>query len=208
MLSIGVTGGIASGKSALGELWSRKGEPVCEADALAHEIVQIGQPAYKRIVAHFGMAVLKSDATLDRAWLARRVFAEPAELRFLEKLIHPEVRRHWQRWLTGQPQGTFAAVVVAPLIFETDTAAEWDVVVCVAAPEARRRRWLQARGLSDQEIRQRLAAQMPQKFKMEGADYVVYNSGDRSVLRRQAMRVWQHIERKHSVEAGKYEQKN
>lgn len=189
MWLIGLTGGIACGKSVVGRFLAQNGIPVCDADVLAHDAMQPSGFAYHRIVETFGQGVLDGSGHVDRTRLGRRVFACVDERRRLETIVHPEVRRAWRAW--AETQSAHAAVVaMVPLLFETKSPDHWDAVVCVAAPDRRRKQWLAGRGLSPDEIEQRIAAQMPQDEKMERADRALFNSGGMDVLREQTWRAW------------------
>jgi len=190
MVRIAVTGGLACGKSKVGELLVARGVLVCDTDAIAHDVIAPGHAAYRKIVAHFGRAILSMDGVIDRRRLARIVFSDPVKLRFLNGITHPAVMRRVQRWLREQEtSGCRIAAVLIPLLFEAGLEKRWDAVVCVAAPGKRQYAWLKARGLGRRAAAARIAAQMPLADKMVRADYVIYNNGSVEVLRQQVDRI-------------------
>jgi len=166
------------GKSTAAELLANRGANVSDSDVLARELVEPGQAALAEIVEAFGREVLRGDGSLDRAKVAELVFAESAVREKLEAILHPRIREAWQARLDGwAAAGERLAVVVIPLLFETQAEASFDRIVCVScSPEIQRKR-LQSRGWSDGEIERRLAAQMEIDEKMKRSDHVVWTDG-------------------------------
>lgn len=178
MKRLGLTGGIGMGKTAAADYLRQRGLPVVDTDQLARELVEPGQPALAEIVAAFGPNVLDAQGRLRRSALARLVFPEVTRRRQLEAILHPRIRAAWQAQLEAwQHEGRPAAVVVIPLLFETDAAGQFDATICVACSAASQRERLIARGWSDEEIALRLAAQWPIERKIAAADYVVWSEG-------------------------------
>jgi dephospho-CoA kinase len=192
MVKIAVTGGIACGKSLVGAVLAEEGVAVLDADEIARELMQPGSRVFERVVRAFGGGILDGGGRIDRGRLAGRVFSDREALAALNAIVHPEARRRWQRRLSAL-RGTAAAAVLVPLLYEAGMAGGWDAVVCVAASERTQIRRLAARGLSEQEARRRIGAQMPVAAKMERADFVVMNDGTRDALRDQTLRILRRV---------------
>jgi dephospho-CoA kinase len=176
---IGLTGGIASGKSTVSAILRRLGAQVIDADALAREIVEPHQPAWNEIVDTFGNEILQSDQTLDRKKLRKLVFDEPNARKQLEAITHPKIRRLAQEKI-AESTATGASLVVyeAPLLFETGIQLGLRPVRLVACDTATQKRRLQKRdNLTEAEIEQHLGAQMSLEEKRKLADYVIENNG-------------------------------
>ena len=179
MKLIGLTGGIASGKSAVSGILRRLGAQVIDADALAREVVEPHQPAWDEIVGTFGNEVLQPDQTLDRKKLRKLVFDDPKARKQLEAITHPKIRRLAQHKIE-QCAATGAPLVVyeAPLLFETGIHLWLRPVILVASDRATQRRRLRERdNLTETEIEQHLGAQMSLEEKRKLADYVIDNNG-------------------------------
>jgi len=181
---IGLTGGIASGKSTVANLFAALGVTIVDTDLLAREVVAPGSALLPRIAGHFGAQVLQKDGSLDRAALRSRVFANPAERQWLERLTHPAIRE-----LTDKrcESATSDYVIVAiPLLVETAGAERFDRVLVVdCSPEIQLAR-LQARdGTTRAEAQRMLAAQATREQRLAVADDVITNDGDLAALREQ-----------------------
>jgi dephospho-CoA kinase len=193
MLRVGLTGGIASGKSTVARVFGELGAHVLDADRIARDLVPPGSPALSRIVREFGMEILRADGTLDRAALGAVVFADAGKRRVLEAILHPlilaEVDRRIAELERTDPQGM--AIVEAALILELGRQREFDAIVVVWAEEEQQRRRVVLRDkLSADEAGRRLAAQMPLVEKRSRADFVVDNSRDLTACRADAERVY------------------
>ncbi len=182
---IGVTGGIACGKSTVARYLMEAGIPVCETDQVAHELMQPDGPAYAGVVQRFGTGICRADGTIDRRALAVRVFGDEQERAALNALVHPHVRRAWRTWAGDLQARGCAVAVVIPLLFEVGAERDVDVVVCVSAPLAAVKARLQQRGLTATEVAQRLKAQWPLAEKRRRADFVIENTGSEADLRAQ-----------------------
>ena len=192
MLIVGLTGNIASGKSTVARRFASRGAALIDADALAREAVEPGRPALAAIIARWGLSVIDSHGTLDRAALRRLVFTDLAELAALNAIIHPAVaqRRHE---LIAEARTAGARVVVAdiPLLFEAGLAGEVDVIVLVDAPlEERKARLVRERGLGGPEADAMIAAQMPPDLKRSRVHYLIENSGTVDALMARVDEVW------------------
>ena len=179
MKLIGLTGGIASGKSTVSAILRRLGAKIIDADALARQIVEPHQPAWNEIVGTFGKEILQSDQTLDRKKLRKLVFDKPNARKKLEAITHPRIRRLAQEKI-AESAATGAPLVVyeAPLFFETGIHVWLRPVILVACDTATQKRRLQERdNLTEAEIEQHLGSQMSLEEKRKLANYVIENNG-------------------------------
>lgn len=179
MLSVGLTGNVASGKSRVAELWAARGVPVVSADELARQVVAPGTPGLADVRRVFGDAVVAPDGSLDRAALRRIVFDDDEARRRLEGLLHPRIAALRDAWTAERRrEGATLAVAEIPLLFEVGLAGDFDVTVLVDAPdEERLRRLTEDRGLAEAEARAIMAAQMDPREKRRLADVVLPNDG-------------------------------
>jgi len=196
MLNVALTGNVASGKSMVADLFQRWGGTVIDADAIVRELQRPGQPLLAEMAEEFGSDILQADGSLDRAAMRQRMVADPTVRRRLNQLVHPAVQAR-RDLLARQAadRGAELVVSVIPLLYETGSAAEFDAVILVDAPEPlRRQRLLQYRGLAPGEADGLIAAQDPSGPKRELADYVIDNAGTREELERSAGQVWRLLE--------------
>ncbi len=174
----GLTGGVGMGKSTVAGFLRNRGAQVVDADDLARQLVQPGQPALAEIQAAFGKAILAPDGRLRRDELARIIFADAAARKKLEAILHPRIG---ERWLAqNEPwrgENRALAVVVIPLLFETRAESHFDKIICVACSGSAQRERLLARGWTPEQVRQRVAAQWPVEQKISRADFVVWTDG-------------------------------
>ncbi len=192
MLRVGLTGGIASGKTVVSDRLRELGAVVIDADLLAREVVQPSTPGLSAIVGRFGSSVL-TEGALDRAALGRIVFADAEARRDLEQIIHPAVRARAAEIEQAAP--TDAVVVhVIPLLVETGQEHDFDVVVVVDAEHATQVARLHARNsLTAEEAETRLRAQATREQRLAAADVVLSNSGTVEELRRDVDELWQQL---------------
>jgi dephospho-CoA kinase len=188
MRLVGLTGGIASGKSTFAAALRELGIPVLDADRLARQAVRRGSPALEEIARAFGPAVLGPDGELDRKRMAERVFADPTARARLEAIVHPAVRRAVAEETRRLSEaGHDLAFYDVPLLYETGLDRQVELVVVVYAPREVQRARLMARdGIGQAEAEARLEAQMPIEEKARRADVVVANDGDPAALRGKA----------------------
>jgi dephospho-CoA kinase len=191
-LRVALTGGIGTGKSYCLSRLSGLGVPVIDADELVREVQAPGTPGLAAIADRFGTSVLTAAGELDRAFLARRVFADPAARRDLEAIVHPLVYRRIDEWFDTPAAGGFGVADV-PLLYETGHEVDFDRVIVAACGPAQQLERLVARGLSADEARQRIAAQLPVEEKRHRADYVVDTSGSKADTDRQVIEVWERL---------------
>jgi dephospho-CoA kinase len=180
-LLVGLTGGIATGKSTVSDVFRRLGCIVIDADQLAREVVAPGEPALATVVRDFG-DVLAPDGSLDRKKLAAIVFADPARRRRLEGILHPAIRGRFDARLEALARDGFDGIVVfdAPVMIESGGYKHMDRLVVVVTDEATQRARLVARDADAADGERRIASQMPLAEKVKLADYVIDNSGDRA----------------------------
>ena len=193
MLLVGVTGGIASGKSVVAARFAEHGAVVVDADAIAREVVEPGTPALARIAEEFGPALIGDDGSLDRQALGAIVFADPAKLAILNGITHPAVLELSQRRFAEAAAADPDAVVVydVPLLSEARSKAEFDVVVVVSAPdEARIERMVSRRGMSREEAERRIRSQVSDEDRRALADYIIESGGTLDETLAQADDVW------------------
>jgi dephospho-CoA kinase len=196
LVRVALTGNVASGKSAVAEIWQELGAAVIDADELARRVVAPGTRALREVVRRFGQRVLRPDGSLDRAALRAIVFFDEASRRALEAILHPEIeqlRRQEERRLAAR--GERIVVHTIPLLFETGMDDWFDVVVLVDAPaELRRQRMLATRELPVAEADAIIAAQLPAAQKRPRSHYVIDNDGTLEQLRERAEDVWAQVE--------------
>ena len=179
VLRVGLTGGIATGKSTVSRQLADKGAVVIDADEIARVVVRPGEPALAEIAARFGDAMIRPDGRLDRAALGTLVFADGSARRDLEAITHPRIRERMARDIAAAMQSDSPLVIVdIPLMFENGRDAEFEGVVLVyATPEQQLQRVVQRDGLSRELAQQRIASQMDINAKRERATWVIDNSG-------------------------------
>jgi dephospho-CoA kinase len=193
MLRVGLTGGLASGKSTVAALFRDLGAIVIDADRIAHELLVPGGGAEREVVARFGAGIVGADGAIDRKALAAIVFADPGALADLNALVHPKVRAEIARRIadaSSQP-GTSVALVDAALLVESGIQKDLDALVVVACtPETQIARAVARGGLTEADARARLAAQTPLQAKLAVANFVIDNEGSLEVTKVQVRRVW------------------
>ena len=178
MLTVGLTGGIGSGKSTVSDLFSNLGVPIIDTDLISHRLLEPDQSGYEKVVTHFGDKLLGKDQQIDRRQLRRVVFNDEAEKLWLEATLHPIIYRQTQQQME-QLKATDYVIVVIPLLFETDFRALLDrILVIDCCPETQIRR-LTARDHIDLNLaRLMLAQQWTNEARLERADDVIHNGSD------------------------------
>jgi len=191
-VNVGLTGGLGSGKSTVAALLGEHGAVIIDADVVAREVVRAGTPGFAAVVARFGPGVVGPDGELDRAALARIVFADGAALDELNAIVHPLVGSRSAELAAAVPPG---AVVVhdIPLLAENGLADRFDTVVVVEADREIRLARLAERGLTRAEAEARMAAQATDEQRRAIADEIVRNDGDLDSLARQVDRLWDRL---------------
>ncbi len=181
-LLVGLTGGIATGKSTVNAMLASPSVRVVDADVLAREVVEPGTLAHKQIVAEFGKEVLQPDGRLDRARLGEIVFPDAAKRKRLEAITHPAIRARFEKIMADLERAGFDGILIwdASLLVESGGNKNMDrVVVVTTDPATQLRRLMERDGCSEEAARARTASQMPLAIKARYADYVIDNSGTR-----------------------------
>ncbi len=208
MLKVGLTGGIASGKSVVGEMFVTAGAHLVQADRIAHSLMRPGEAVYNEVVRHFGREILNPDLSVNRAKMAEVAFG-PADapegrrasrIEELNRIVHPAVIRSQDEWLqaVGNHDRHAVAIVEAALLLEAGAADHFDRMIVVTCSEEQRVTRFAARQKIDvesarKEVARRMAAQLPDVEKVKAADYVIDNSGSLDHTREQVLQVWQKL---------------
>jgi dephospho-CoA kinase len=188
--TIGLTGGIGTGKSTLAAWLRRVGVALVDTDELARALVEPGQPALVEIRAAFGSAVFDPDGQLRRDALADRVFSDTEARRVLEGILHPRIHAGWRGQVAlWEEKRLPLGVVVIPLLFEKSLETGFDRTLCVACRPSTQWERLRARGWSEVEIQRRVAAQLPLTEKLRRADRVIWTEGSLALLEEQGRRI-------------------
>lgn len=192
MLAVGLTGGIGSGKSTVGELLVQRGAVLIDADRIAREVVVPGGPAYQPLVDRFGPGIVAGDRTIDRAALAALAFADAESLAALNAITHPAISAVMAQRRAAEEGGDRVVVLDIPLLQPAHRdVLSLDVVVVVDCPlETAVDRLVGQRGFSRHDAEARIAAQVSREERRVGADFVIDNSADRARLLAEVDRVW------------------
>jgi len=191
---LGLTGGIGSGKSMVASMFAQQGADVIDADQLAREIVEPGQPALAEIATAFGGEILFPDGRLDRGKLARIIFADPVARARLNAITHPRIQERMATEMALRGSRPGLLIVDIPLLYENDRSDSVESVIVVwVDSKTQLRRLTERDGLTPDEARQRIAAQMPLDEKRARADLVVDNSGSRENTRRQVEAIYRRL---------------
>lgn len=205
MLKVGLTGGIAAGKSVVGEMFVALGAQLVQADRIAHSLMRPGEPVYNEVVRHFGREILNPDGSVNRAKLAEVAFGtSPSEggkraprIEELNRIVHPVVIRSQDEWMEaiGAQDRHAVAIVEAALLLEAGVAGRFDRLIVVTCTPERRVARFAARQKIDMEaarheVLRRMAAQLPDQEKIKAAHFVIDNSGPLERTREQVNAVW------------------
>jgi len=196
MYLIGLTGGIASGKSTVARRLAEHGAIVIDADIISREVVATGTPALEAIAQEFGSGILGKDGALDRAQLGGIVFGDAEKLEKLNAIVHPAVRRRTAELLaTAKAENPDAVIVYdVPLLVEADVAHSYDEVIVTSAPEeVRIQRMLELRGMTEEAARARIASQAPEAKRLAIADVVIDTGGELQHTLDQVDALWARI---------------
>lgn len=190
MIAVGLTGGPACGKSAAAKVFARLGADTASADAIVHGLMKKGRPEYGLIVSRFGTALLGPDGEIDRSKLRRRALASETAMDFLERTLHPGVRREIMKLMKGKGK---VLVVEVPLLFETGFDKLFDGTVAVVAGPKAQRRLAAAKGMSEEDLARFAKRQWSNSKKAAKADYVIRNDGALDGLRARVKKVFSRI---------------
>ena len=177
---VGLTGGIGSGKSEAGRIFSELGAVVVDSDDLAREVIERGTSGFEEVLVNFGDEVL-TNGVLDRSKLAEIVFDNPDRRKVLEEIIHPRVREAFEKIVENCAPND-VVINVIPLLVETNGAKRFDRVIAITAPEEIREKRLISRGLPTYQIAKRIAAQATDVERERISDFVIDNSGSKDDL--------------------------
>jgi dephospho-CoA kinase len=194
MIVVGLTGGIASGKSTVVRMFAEEGAWIIDLDEISRWVVQPRKPAWREIVRSFGESILKRDGTIDRKRMSEIVFADPSKRRRLEEIVHPYVFKEYDRRLRGILDKNEQAIVIAdvPLLIEIQAQHRFEKVILVySPPETQVARLKERNGLDHRAVLDRLGAQMAIDQKVGVADFVIDNQGSLEETRRQVRRVYE-----------------
>ena len=191
MVVIGLTGGIGAGKSTFSRALAAKGAVVVDADAIAREVVEPGGPAYAPLVERFGPGILDDDGRLDRQALARLAFSDERSLADLNSITHPAVGARIAEALSAQAGSERVVVLDVPLMVESGRTGTAGLVVVDCPEDIAISRLVRSRGMDEQDVRRRVAAQASRQDRLARADVVVDNSGPPEALGPQVDRVWE-----------------
>jgi len=208
MLKVGLTGGIASGKSVVGGMFVALGAHLVEADRIAHSLMQPGEAVYNEVVRHFGGEILNPDGTVNRTRLAELAFGSATDLKEkrgsrieeLNRIVHPAVIRSQEEWMNevGRQDRRAVAIVEAALILEAGAGDRFDRLVVVTSSAEQRAERFAARQKVDlesarKEVARRMAAQIPDEEKVKAAHFVIDNSGPLESTRARVRQVWERL---------------
>jgi len=200
LLKVGLTGGISSGKSVIGEMFASFGAYVIQSDIVAHQLLQPGEAVYDTVVAQFGTGILNPDRSVNRARLAELAFGQPSRIQELNKIVHPAVIEHENRWMDDltKKDPRAIAIVEAALILEAGSHKRFDrLIVVTCRPEQRIERWASKMKVdlvsARREVTRRMAAQLPDEEKSKAADYVIDNSGSLDLTRQKVDQVYEKL---------------
>ena len=196
MLKVGLTGGIASGKSTVGRMFGELGCRVIDSDRITRQLFEPGGSINKAVADAFGPQVVASDGSIDRKILSEIVFKNPDLRQKLNIIVHPAINQRQADFLAQASVGDSHAIgiVEAALIVEVGTYKNYDkVIVVTCSPEAQRKRLRERSGLTSAQIESRIASQMPMEEKVKFADFVIDNSGDIGWTRQQVDKVYRQL---------------
>lgn len=186
-MTIGLTGGIGCGKSSASAIFASLGFQVRDTDRIVREKVLTDHTVIQEATKRWGGEVLGSDGLLDRARIANLVFTNVGERVWWESIIHPRVGQHWRKELAAKPEAEW--VIEVPLLFEARLEKGFDFVVCVGANLTTQLARVTARGMTQAQAEQRIASQLPLAYKLNSADFILWNEGSLDFLRSQTIRL-------------------
>jgi len=204
MLKVGLTGGIAAGKSVVGEMLVALGAHLIQADQISHQLMQPGQSVYQEVVRHFGEGILNPDRTVNRPKLAEAAFN--GRIQELNQIVHPAVLQKQKEWMAdiGHRDPQAIAIVEAALMLEAGSAKDFDrLIVVTCRPEQRVARWAQRMHVDEEtarrEVTRRMAAQLPDEEKIKAADYVIDNSGSLDETQKHVGRIYAQLKQETKI---------
>ncbi|MBT9138498.1 dephospho-CoA kinase [candidate division NPL-UPA2 bacterium Unc8] len=191
---VGVTGGIATGKSTIAEMLGRLGAKVIDVDRVAHRFLKRGTIAWRKVVDEFGDEILNKNLVINRKRLGKIIFTNKDKQKKLEKIIHPLVIEAVREKISRETNQKQVVIVIdAPLLIESGLVSLMDKLIVVNAPGHIQRKRLVKRGLTQVEIKKRIDSQLPLAMKVKLADYIVENNGNLTWARKQVGKIWNEI---------------
>ncbi len=201
MLKVGLTGGVACGKSTIGQMLVARGAHLIRADEIAHRLMEPGEPVYEEVLNHFGRTILQPDGTIDRQKLAGAAFGG-GRVEELNRIVHPAVIEYQNRWMedTGKQHADAVVIVEAALILEAGVQGSFDkLIVVTCRPDQKPQRFAQRQKLTvadaRAEVDRRSAAQIGDEQKVSAADFIIDNSGGIEASERQVDALWPELKR-------------
>ncbi len=195
LLRVGLTGGIATGKSTIGEMFQQRGAHIIQADRVAHELMSPGHDVYDHVVEHFGHGILNPDGSINRPRLASAAF--PDKIQDLNRLVHPAVLDYQDRWMDkiGEQDPNAVAIVEAALLYEAKGEKRFNKIIVVRTPFDTKVQRFAAKmnlplGAARMEVLRRMNAQISEEEKARRADYVIDNNGVLDHTEEQVQKVW------------------
>ena len=198
MLIVGLTGGVASGKTAASQALKEEGAYIIDADQIARELVQPHQPAWNELIRAFGKEILQEDGSLHRKKLADKVFADPKQRKRLNQILHPRIKEEMDRRTKeiGQKDPEAIVVIDAPLLVELGDHHEMDKLIVVTSTQTQQIERLKDRdGISPEEALRILSSQMPLGEKVKLADFVIGNEGSLGETKKRAKEVFKELKK-------------
>lgn len=193
MVNVGLTGGISCGKSTVLEIMCKKGAKVLDCDRVVHRLLLKGTGPYRRITSRFGRGILKGNGQIDRKTLRSVVLTHTKDLGFLERVLHPDVKRHVKQRIRDLRNTKGVLIVEVPLLFESGLNRVMDKTVSVTVTADRQRVFALRKGLSQHGLAQFSKRHWSQKRKAEHADWVIRNSGTKNALKEKTVKVFNAI---------------
>ena len=196
MLIVGLTGGVASGKTAISQVLKEEGAYIIDADQIARELVQPQKPAWRKLIGAFGKEILQEDGSIHRKKLADKVFADPKKRKLLNQILHPRIKEEMDRRTKeiGQKDPQAIVVIDAPLIIELGNQRDMDKLIVVASTQTQQVKRLKERdGISPEAALRILSSQMPVEEKVKLADYVIRNEGSIEEAKKRAKEVFKEL---------------
>jgi dephospho-CoA kinase len=198
MLIVGLTGGVASGKSVVSQILKEEGAYIIDADQIARELVQPRTPTWKELIKVFGKEILQIDGSIHRKKLADKVFSDPEQRDYLNRILHPRIKKEMGRRVKaiGEKDPEAIVVIDAPLLIETGDHREMDrVIVVLSTEEQQVERLKERRGMDQEEARRIIASQIATEEKLRVAHFVIRNEGSVEETERRAKEVFQELKR-------------
>jgi len=198
MLIVGLTGGVASGKTAVSQVLKEEGAYIIDADQIARELVQPHTPAWNELIRAFGQEILQEDGSIHRKKLADKVFAEPEQRKLLNQILHPRIKEEMDRRAKaiGEKDPEAIVVIDAPLIVELGEHREMDKLIVVTTTQMQQVERLKDRdGTSPDEALRIVSSQMPMEEKLKFADYVIQNEGSLEETKKRAEEIFKDLKK-------------